>query len=270
MNKFWIILCLLFSTIPVGAQTNSPQGLYHLEKFTYDDGSEKIPDYDQYKYFSEAATMTIRIIGNNVKMSNQDGNQGLTYTGNTPQGDDGHGTQLFKDKNDNVVLRWYNEDNASSFPAYSFINEIYTNKNNQKEYTNIINILQNTNPNKENLLNGCWKQIGLIKEKNSIPIVYSLNFSGRSLYWIITDNKKFSFVYGDTDREQRMISGGELHECRHTDNKLSQDNANYEIEWLTRSVIKVIFHPEEKDSQYVELWVRSELPRPLKEVFQEP
>ena len=136
MRTKTLIICVLsfIATSMTFAQKENPRGLYKLQKFVYDDGTEKLPPFDQYKYCGNNVTLqfsanTDESAGTaSFTMINND-RVPLNYTGNVPVGEDGKGIQIFNSTKKNFTLRWYSRyENHSLFPNESFLNEIYSSK----------------------------------------------------------------------------------------------------------------------------------------------
>ena len=121
------LMALMFSIGSMVAQTANPRGLFKLQKFVYDDGTELPANFEQYKFCGDNVTLQVYVHAVNpdgtmdFSMANVDGTP-LNYTGKKPVGKDGHGTQIFDSNSEGFSLRWFNNRylNNALFPFNRF------------------------------------------------------------------------------------------------------------------------------------------------------
>ena len=105
----------LFAATGTNAQAEqNPKGLYRLQTFIYQDGRKRPPNFFQYKYAADSVGLLIsyRPSASNTQWGNMSIEirepYPLLFTGEKPQGDDGHGTQVFNVDGRQFHFKWYN------------------------------------------------------------------------------------------------------------------------------------------------------------------
>lgn len=263
----WALIAFI-STAPLLAQQENPRGLYKLQKFVYDDGSEKVPPFNQYKYCTDELALQIEMHEDNYSagflMSRND-SQPLNYTGNMPVGEDGQGTQIFDSNKEHFTLRWYNVSmpNHSLFPFNSFISEVYSSKKGiSPKLTEVIDMLgMKTKVKKPNKLTGVWKRRGITDRVDGKGQL----FQATPMYKIYTDNRML-ILEGEMENPYTFRMAGHLWTYEaYTDRLLKENNNSCLITWINDNTFSLIWIAE--SYPVLEIWDRSELPETMQTIF---
>ena len=126
-----------------------PHGLYHLKRLIYQNGRTTVPAFQQYKYAADSVGLLVMC--QQAPTANQWGrmqieireNYPLKNTGETPQGPDGHGTQIFNVNANQFYFKWYNQQWPSMSKLNEFITEVYAKDNINPTVAKAFSMLEN-------------------------------------------------------------------------------------------------------------------------------
>ena len=268
MKKIILLLAVLWGTMStVSAQQENPRGLYKLQKFVYDNKTEKTPPFNQYKLLSDEFSMQIEHIDQDgttaFSMINQDKHP-LNYTGNVPVGEDGKGIQIFNSNKEKFTLRWYNNfmPNSALFPFDTFINEEYSKKGVAETLVGAFDIIKgNVKVKTPNKFTGVWKRRGMSDKVDGSGQLFEMP----TMYKIYTDTKVMQLV-GDMDNPNTLQVVGNLTPCTfYTDRLILEYHSSCLITWINDNTYSLIWISD--GYPVVEIWDRAELPETLKKVF---
>lgn len=262
MKKSIILgICCMMAANTTFAQTEDPKGLYRLHKLSYEDGRpDHIPEFAQYKYCTDVAPFTIMIATNTPKSFEYairtDEPHPYTYTGNTPVGENGRGTQIFDSDKDGFSLKWYNTVRPQEpiFPLNMFITEYYDRKKIDERLVRSIEMFGMKHKPAKHRFAGCWKMIGNIGTLNGKEIIVSAPIQ---LYKIYSEDAVN--IYSGS-----FVSYWPL-EVKN-DNLIVESKNNCKIEWRDKDTFILSF--DRGDGKIAnELWIRSGLPRSVQKIF---
>lgn len=278
-NKWLIVFGLMVFALYVSAQTDNPSGLYRLQKIVYDDGSEKVPTFEQYKYCSYTASLLVNVYfrsdeSTSIVMLNNDEEPHL-YTGRHARGVDGRGNQVFDSNADHFTLRWYTGNRSSMyFPPQSFVNEVYDShidvKPDIREIADMLEGNYKHNPKKKTPLLGCWRCLGDEKQVGGLGLTDWNAWDGMD-----TDEPAVSYMLFDDDHvlymsfepdNPRLETRGTLEPYTQKAKRLKTASGNYTIKWLNDHVIQLTLD-EDSVHPKKEVWVRTSLPYQLNRIF---
>lgn len=137
-----------------------PHGLYHLKRLIYQNGRTTVPAFQQYKYAADSVGLLVMC--QQAPTANQWGrmqieireNYPLKNTGETPQGPDGHGTQIFNVNANQFYFKWYNQQWPSMSKLNEFITEVYAKDNINPTVAKAFSMLENKTAPSNNKLDG--------------------------------------------------------------------------------------------------------------------
>ena len=255
-------ICCLMAATTSFAQTENPSGLYKLYKLSYDNGQpDHIPKFEQYKLCTDVAPFTIMIETDTKKRYayaiRTDEPHPYTYTGNTPVGEDGRGTQIFDSDKDKFSLKWYNTvrpGRESIFPMNTFITEHYDRKNINEKLVRSLDMFAMKHKPAKHRFDGCWKMIGNIGTLNGKEVIIS---GFLQLYKIYSEDA-VNIYSGSTVnywplevKSDKLIIEG-VNKCN--------------IEWRDKDTFVLSF--DRGDGKIAkELWIRSGLPKHVQKIF---
>jgi len=272
MKKILLLFILTaISSVSALAQQENPRGLFKLQKFIYDDGSEKVAPFNQYKYCTDYITLQIELVEDKARsttgfhISNND-HKSLSYTGNVPVGEDGKGTQIFDSSKKGFTLRWYNTTmlNHQLFPYDSFISETYTAEKvmpaNMQEVFNMLN--GNIKAKKQNKFAGTWKRRGMTDRVDGKGQM----FEAGPMYKIYADGKML-IISGRIEDPNTMAFQGNMWPYEYyTDRLIIENQSSCLITWLNDNAYSLIWVTDE-GYPMVEIWDRYELSDAVKRAF---
>ncbi|MBR1934378.1 MAG: hypothetical protein IJ841_11945 [Prevotella sp.] len=262
-------LLVLLAAVAGFAQTaKSPEGLYHLLKFIYQDGSSQVPSYSQYKYAADSVGLLISYrpsptinqwSGLTVEIRES---YPLTYTGEKPQGPDGHGTQIFNVDDHQFSFKWYNDRWANMGHLREFITEVYV-KELEPDVALAFLMFENKTAGKKlkaGKFSGWWVRTGAAAhpdgsgKRQPLPVRWKAYGPGLSM---VAD----------------VVNNGNVLQCFTTNTvKYENDTTLYEIGhrcdicWLSDDCHTLTF-VQENGQPLTEVWVRSGLPQTWQNVF---
>lgn len=269
MNKKTIITAFiaLFAVTATSAQTNhDPKGLYRLRQFIYENGRTQMPGFSQYKYAADSVGLLI--FYQHSRNNTQWGNMSieirepypLKYTGEKPQGDDGHGTQIFNIDNEQFYFKWYNDKWPGMSNLNEFIVEVYKKSPIEAEVAQAFNLLENKIDHKTNKFYGWWVRIAATANpdgtgrRTQVPTIWKVY--SPTLSMVVT-----------------ILNNGNVLECNPTSTiKYENDSTIYEIghpcniHWINKDSHTLTF-VQENGQPLTELWVRSGLPTHWQHIF---
>ena len=257
----------LFAAAATSAQTNhDPKGLYRLKQFIYENGRTQLPGFSQYKYAADSVGLLIfyQHSRNNIQWGNMSIEirepYPLKYTGEKPQGNDGHGTQIFKVDNEQFYFKWYNDKWPGMSNLNEFIIEVYRKSPIEAEVAQAFNLLENKIDNKTNKFYGWWMRIAATVNPDG---------TGRRIQ-VPTIWKAYSPTLSMVVAN---LNNANVLECNPTSTiKYENDSTIYEIghpcniHWINDDCHTLTF-VQENGQPLTELWVRSGLPTNWQRVF---
>ena len=142
-----------------------PHGLYHLARSIFHDGGIKVPAFQQYKYAADSVGLLVmwqEATGPNhwgrLQVEIRE-NYPLKNTGETPQGPDGHGTQVFNVNANQFYFKWYNKQWPNVSKLNEFVTEVYTKDNISPTVAKAFSMLENKMAPSSNKFAGWWVRI---------------------------------------------------------------------------------------------------------------
>ena len=270
MRRFLSVAFLVLLTAMNGfAQTGqSPHGLYRLQKFIYQDGHSQVPSFCQYKYAADSVGLLIsyRPSPTTTQWSSLTVEirepYPLTYTGEKPQGADGHGTQIFNVDDHQFYFKWYNDKWVNMSPLGEFITEVYA-KELQPSVALAFMLFENKASDVKlnaGRFRGWWVRTGAAAnpdgsgKRQPLPVRWKAYSPGLSM---VVD----------------VVNNGNVLQCFTTNTvKYENDTTIYEIghrcgiNWLSDDCHTLTF-VQENGQQLTEVWVRGGLPQMWQNVF---
>lgn len=253
-----LIFAVLFTVAGTLADTERhPKGLYRLKTFIYEDGRQRVPSFFQYKYAANDVGLLIfyRQTANGNDWNNMTVEVREQYplksTGETPQGDDGHGTQIFNVEDGHFSFKWYNSQWPNMSPLGQFITEVYSKDDIQDEVRRAIDMLEGRIDTTANRLSGWW--------------TCTSNNAGQGTFWKVYTPEMSMVV--------RPGNNGIAINCFVTknisfegDSLLKETTNTCHIEWSEDGSHTLTFSPDGTHTQ-TENWVRGGLPMTWQKVF---
>ncbi len=257
---------LLLATMGLTAQ--NPKGLYHLQKFIYQDGKTRVPPFSQYKYAADSVGLLISYRpSRNITQWSQIMVEirepfPLLNTGETPQGADGHGIQVFNVDDKQFYFKWYNDRWPNMSQLGEFITEVYE-KVLEPEVATAFIMLENKVANKglkAGKFGGWWMRTGSVANADGTGQHHPLPTRWKSY------GPGLSMVLD-------VVGNGNVLQCFTTNTiKYENDTTLYEIghpcniHWLSDDCHTLTF-VQENGQPLTEVWVRGGLPRKWQNVF---
>ena len=259
------ILTLLAIATMSAQKTQDPKGLFRLQKFIYEDGSDKTPDFSQYKYAADSVGL---LVSYRQSSSPQQWSQmaveirephPLKNTGEKPQGADGHDIQIFNVSDKGFYFKWYNTQWANMSKLNEFITEVYGTDGIENEVAKAFNLLENKSDAKDNKLYGWWIRIAATANpdgtgrRQQVPTIWKAYSPGLSMV-------------------VRPLNRNTLGCSPTTTVKYENDSTIYEtshicnIKWLNDDCHALTF-VQENNIPLTEIWVRGGLPRMWQSIF---
>lgn len=261
-------LVALFATMTTNAQTEqNPKGLYRLKQFIYEDGSKKpaLGSF-QYKYAADSVGLLIFYSPspNTIKWDNMQVEirepYPLLFTGEKPQGDDGHGTQIFNVDNNQFHFKWYNDRWPNMSKLNEFITEVYTKENIQEDVLRAFNMFENKIDTKENKLYGWWIRVAAAAnpdgtgKRSSVPTIWKAYSPELSMVVTILNNG--NILGCNPTRTVKYKNDSTILEIGH----------RCDIHWISEDSHALTF-VQENGVPLTEIWVRGGLPKMWQNVF---
>lgn len=260
-----MLVALMATMTTVAQKIKNPQGLYRLKSFVYEDGRVSSPGFSQYKYAADSVGLLIsyRASRNITQWSGMQveirEHYPLVNTGETPQGADGHGTQIFNVTDSLFCFKWYNSRWPNMSKLNEFITEIYTKDRMEKEVAKAFDLFENKIA-KENKFSGWWVRVAATAnpdgtgKRMQVPMIWKAY--GSDLSMVVT-----------------VMNNGDVLQCNPTSTvRYDNDSTIYEIghpckiRWLNDDTHALTF-VQENGVPLTELWVRSGLPSKWQRVF---
>lgn len=268
MNKFLYLAIVALMTLNLTdlKAGEDPHGLYHLKRFIYQDGRTTVPSFQQYKYAADSVGLLVMWQG--ATSANQWGrmqieireNYPLKNTGETPQGPDGHGTQVFNVNANQFYFKWYNQQWPSMSKLNEFITEVYAKDNINPTVAKAFSMLENKIATSSNKFAGWWVRIASAANPDG---------SGQrkpvQTLWKAYTSDMSIVVY--------MLNNGNVLGCNTaTGTKYENDTTIYEaghpcnIHWINKDCHALTF-VQEDNTKLTEIWVRGGLPQTWQNIF---
>ncbi len=257
------VLSLLFTINSIAATEQDPKGLYRLSQFIYQDGRQNAPSFNQYKYAADSVGLLINYqpSGNNYQWSRMTIEirepLPLKYTGEIPQGADGHGIQIFNVSDKQFYFKWYNTQWPNMSQLNEFITEVYTKDNIQDDVAQAFTMLEDEyiTTSAANKFCGWWTRIA------------ATNSAG---------NKNVQMIWKSYSPTMSMVvtplNNGRVLGCYTSKNvKYENDSTIYEIghpckiKWLNDNIHSLTY--KQNAQEITEIWVRGGLPHMWQEIF---
>lgn len=262
----FVALVALLAAMPTFAKTEqSPDGLYKLLQFIYEDGRTRTPGFSQYKYAADSVGLLVSYSDhkddtrwNNLTVEIREPYP-LKYTGEKPQGNDGHGTQVFNVNDRQFYFKWYNDRWPGMSKLNEFITEVYVKEGIETEVQKAFNLLEGKVDTKVCRFYGWWQRIGVTAnpdgtgKRMQAPALWKAYGPDLSLVVTISNNGKnlmcnpTSTVRYDNDTTIWEIG----HRC--------------DIHWINEDTHTLTFMQNGKP--LTEIWVRSGLPSMWQKIF---
>ncbi len=259
MRKIFLLTVMaLMAMLSVHAQVQqNPKGLYRLDRFVYENGNSKVPGFSQYKYAADSVGLLIFYTNrHNNRQWNQlqveiRENAPLLNTGETPQGADGHGNQIFGVTDSQFSFKWYNTRWPNMSNLNEFITEIYVREGIEVEVNQALSMLQNK-IEKQNRFSGFWVRVGVTAnpdgsgERRQAPLIWKVYAPGMSM--VVTPQRNPNVIICD-------ITGTVRYE---NDTTIYEIGNRCDIRWLSEDSHTLTFM-QENGTRLTELWVRGGL-----------
>ena len=263
---FSALLALLTSLTVLAQNTKNPKGLYRLKSFIYENGSVKLPGYSQYKYAADTVGLLVSYTPS--RSANQWSNMQveiresypLLNTGETPQGEDGHGTQIFNVTDSLFCFKWYNDRWPNMSNLNEFITEIYSKARMESEVVKAFGLFENQLDVKANKFYGWWVRVGATAntdgtgKKMQVPVMWKAY--GPDLSMVVNASNDGKFLRCNPTNTIRYENDSTIYEIGHPCN----------IRWLNDDSHALTF-VQENGQPLTEIWVRGGLPRNWQRVF---
>lgn len=263
--SFTTILAFLAIATMSAQKVQDPKGLYHLQKFIYEDGSERTPDFSQYKYAADSVGLLVsyRKAGSPQQWSQMTIEirepHPLKNTGETPQGADGHDIQIFNVKDGEFSFKWYNTQWPNMSKLNEFITEVYGVGGIESEVAQAFNLLENKFDTKGNKLYGWWIRIAATKnpdgtgQRQQIPTLWKVYSPDMSMVIHPLNRNTLGCAPTTTVKYENDST---IYEVGHVCN----------IKWLNDDCHALTFM-QENNVPLTEIWVRGGLPKLWQSIF---
>ena len=238
-----------------------PHGLYHLKRSIFQDGKIKFPAFQQYKYAADSVGLLVT--WQEATGSSQWGrlqveireNYPLKNTGETPQGPDGHGTQIFNVNANQFYFKWYNKQWPGVSKLNEFVTEVYTKDNISPTVAKAFSMFENKiDSSSNNKFTGWW-----------IRIASAANPDGSGQRQPV--QTLWKAYTSDMSVVVHMLNNGNVLGCNTaTGTKYENDTTIYEaghpcnIHWIDKDCHALTF-VQEDNTKLTEIWVRGGLPQ---------
>ena len=268
--KFYLALfTFAYTTVCLQAQKENPRGLFRLQKFCYDDKTERVPSFEQYKYCCDNITLTAMILKRTARKTTyfqiQTSDPAFMFTGKKPQGVDGHGQQIFDSNQKKFTLRWYNTRFSSPyFPKNTFINELYSSTEKvDPELKLTFELLKQNTGKVQNPFIGTWRRTGLTLDSGEdAPIFPADQLTGAhstTMYKVYGDDRVVTLNIMSAPTGAFALPGN-IGTCKYTaNNQLEEHENTLSIFWRGKDRF-VLGFVQNGDSCY-EVWDRCGLPK---------
>ena len=247
-------------------EVQNPKGLYRLQKFIYEDGSEKTPDFSQYKYAADSVGLLSAYsysgspqLWNHMTVEIREPHP-LRNTGEKPQGADGHDIQIFNVKDGEFSFKWYNTQWENMSKLNEFITEVYGIGGMEDEVVKAYNMLENKFSANDNKFYGWWVRIAAAEhpdgtgQRYQVPVIWKAYSPEMSLIVHIEGNG--GVLVCDMTKTVKYENDSTIYEIGHPCN----------MKWLNKDCHTLTF-VQENGVPLTEIWVRCGLPRMWQDVF---
>ena len=270
-----MVVASLFAAMSTYAQTaQNPKGLYRLKQFIYEDGRTNPPGFSQYKYAADSVGLLVsyRSSTNTTQWSSMQVEirepYPLLYTGEKPQGADGHGTQIFNVDDDQFCFKWYNDKWPRMSKLNEFITEVYRKSALEPEVAQAFDLFENTEASRKqepgihqgDKFFGWWVRIAATADPNGtgkrtqVPIIWKAY--GPKLSMVVNILGNGNVLGCNTTNTTRYENDSLIYEIGHPCN----------IKWLNADSHALTF-VQENGKPLTEIWVRAGLPTKWQNVF---
>ena len=268
MKKIFLMtfVALFTATTSYAQKTQDPKGLYRLKQFIYEGGRTAPAEYSQYKYAADSVGLLIsyRPYGMTTRWNSMQveirESYPLKYTGEKPQGADGHGTQIFNVDDEQFLFKWYNDKYPRMSNLNEFITEVYRKSAMEPEVVEAFNMLENKIDYKANKFCGWWLRIAATADPNGtgkrqqVPIIWKVYSPKQSM--VVHPLNNGNVLGFDITNTVKYDNDSLIYEVGHPCN----------IKWLNDDTHALTF-VQENGQPLTEIWVRAGLPKQWQDIF---
>ena len=279
MKRYIILIVCMLNIMCSLAQTENPYGLYKLQYFSYENGSKKVPTFEQYKYCGKDITLTFQVKydydHSTTFLITRNNKENLKYTGKRSFKDADKSTQVYDSNRRKFTMSWYNTtEHGDYFPLNEWIIEQYDSEEGiNPKIKDAVSLFQNTALNGGKKLTGCWHNVGNWIEKGGSGYLRSVtdHDSGIATDYHIINSRYWISLPVSRSEADSFIAGCEINiyeklkdDCYLCRGFYQTPDYTYTIRWLTDYAIIVQYNDYPQ-----ELWIRSDLPSVMHNVFLE-
>ena len=265
-----IILATLMAVLAAAAtfaqKEQNPKGLYRLQQFIYEDGRQTAPNFSQYKYAADSVGLLVMFQPSrlatrwsNLQVEIRESFP-LLNTGEKPQGDDGHGIQIFRVDDRQFYFKWYNDRWPNMSKLNEFITEVYTKEGIDKEVQQAFDMLENKIDTKANKFCGWWVRVGATAapdgtgQRFQVPTIWKAYSPELSM--VVTPASNGMVLGCNTTNTVKYENDTTIWEIGH----------RCDIHWLNDDCHALTF-VQENGRPLTEIWIRAGLPTKWQDVF---
>ncbi len=266
LKRMTMLMMALAAVVMVGAQAQKqPKGLYHLNKFIYEDGREQAPGFSQYKYAADSLGLLIfyekahdEFHWSSVRIEIREPHP-LLFTGEKAQGEDGHGTQIFNVTDEQFYFKWFNTNWPNMSKLNEFITEVYTKENIEGEVAKAFSLLENKIEPQTNKFYGFWIRLGLTENTDGtgrrMDAAPRWKVYAPEMSMVIAPQRRVPVLACNTTQTVRYENDNTIFEIGH----------RCDIHWIDNDTHTLTY--EENGRPITELWARGGLPLVWQSVF---
>ena len=260
------LLVVLVTAATFAQKGQNPKGLYHLQRFIYENGRQTVPNFSQYKYAADSVGLLIMFQPSrlatrwsNLQVEIRESFP-LLNTGEKPQGDDGHGIQIYNVDDNQFYFKWYNDRWANMSKLNEFITEVYTKEGIEKEVQQAFDMLENKIDTKANKFCGWWVRVGGTTapdgtgQRFQVPTIWKAYSPELSM--VVTPASNGMVLGCNTTNTVKYENDTTIWEIGH----------RCDIHWLNDDCHALTF-TQENGVPLTEIWVRAGLPKEWQRIF---
>ena len=260
------VLALISIMTANATPVQNPKGLYRLKQFIYENGSTRPPGFSQYKYAADSVGLLVsfRPSMRADKWSSMTveirETYPLTYTGEKPQGADGHGTQIFNVDDDQFLFKWYNDKFPNMSNLNEFITEVYRKSAMEPDVVKAFKLFEDKTDHTAGKFYGWWVRTGAAAnadgtgQRTSVPVMWKAY--GPELSMVVNILNNGNVLGCNTTGTVRYDNDSTIYEIGH----------RCHIKWLSDNCHTLTF-VQENGVKLTEIWERGGLPREWQNVF---
>ena len=259
-------MVVLVTAATFAQKIQHPKGLYHLQQFIYEDGRQTAPGFSQYKYAADSVGLLVMFQPSQfaTRWSNMHveirESFPLLNTGEKPQGDDGHGIQIYNVDDSQFYFKWYNEHWPNMSKLNEFITEVYTKEGIEREVQQAFDMLENNIDTTASKFYGWWVRVGATADPNGtgqrhqVPTIWKAYSPELSM--VVTPANNGNVLGCNTTNTIKYENDTTIWEIGH----------RCDIHWLNDDCHALTF-VQENGRPLTEIWVRAGLPTKWQNVF---